>query len=307
MSPKTRGDVPAYLPFHVEVSRTVRLSPSFVRVTFAGDTLCDFADNGLDQRINVILPHDGADFGFCAEPDWYQAWRSLPPPAQPPLRTYTVREVRPRAGELDVDFVLHGDGGPASRWVGAAVPGDRLVVVGPNARCPEPTGAVEWAPPPGADRLLLAGDETAVPAISVIAAALTPAARGRILLEVPEPDDELPLAAPPGVEVAWLPRTGAQAHGDLLVPAVQEAVRALAAPAQEAAGRGPESLDDLEDVDEDELWEIPETPGGDGFYAWLAGEAGMVRRMRRHLVQDAGVDRSSVAFMGYWRLGRPPR
>ena len=52
------------------------------------------------------------------------------------------------------------------------------------------------------------------------------------------------------------------------------------------------------------LWDVPEVPGGDGLYAWLAGEAGVVKLLRRHLVQEAGMDRSSVAFMGYWRLGR---
>ena len=66
----------------------------------------------------------------------------------------------------------------------------------------------------------------------------------------------------------------------------------------------------LEDVDVDSgiLWEVPaETTaatGSSGVYAWLAGEAAVVKALRRHLVQTAGIDRRSVAFMGYWREGK---
>ena len=52
------------------------------------------------------------------------------------------------------------------------------------------------------------------------------------------------------------------------------------------------------------LWEVPEEGPHGRWYAWLAGEAGVVKALRRHLVQTVGVDRRSVAFMGYWREGR---
>ena len=42
-----------------------------------------------------------------------------------------------------------------------------------------------------------------------------------------------------------------------------------------------------------------------GLYCWLAGEAGAVTTLRRHLVNERGLSKSSVEFMGYWRLGRP--
>ena len=73
-----------------------------------------------------------------------------------------------------------------------------------------------------------------------------------------------------------------------------------------SAWRSPADLSDV-DVDTDLLWEVP-TPAVaaayDGLYAWLAGEAGVVKTLRRHLVQELGIDRRAVAFMGYWRLGR---
>ncbi|MBG0833164.1 siderophore-interacting protein [Planomonospora sp. ID67723] len=294
------AEIPAYRPFHLQVLRTSRLSPSFVRVTFTGDDLAGFADNGFDQRIKVILPlADGTFTPLGDGADWYLRWRALPEALRNPIRTYTVRALRQAPRELDVDFVLHGDISPASRWATYAAPGDRVVVVGPNAACHGPTGGQEWAPPPGAARLLLAGDETAVPAIAAIAESLSGDVRARVLLEVPQAADALPLSVPPGVEVAWLPREGAR-HGELLVPAVREALSGL-----QASGGAAGPLEDV-DVDAEILWEVPEpvSHGGDGFYAWLAGEAGVVKALRRLLVQEAGIDRSSVAFMGYWRQGR---
>jgi NADPH-dependent ferric siderophore reductase len=91
-------------------------------------------------------------------------------------------------------------------------------------------------------------------------------------------------------------------RGVPLTAAVMAAARELAgAPAPAAV-----PLDDV-DVDAGFLWEVPPDdalPSPSGLYAWLAGEAGVVKGLRRHLVQEAGLDRSAVAFMGYWRQGR---
>ncbi|MDN6329853.1 MAG: siderophore-interacting protein, partial [Brachybacterium sp.] len=64
----------------------------------------------------------------------------------------------------------------------------------------------------------------------------------------------------------------------------------------------PEALEDVA-VDEPMLWEP--TTGHGAFYAWLAGEAGVIKSLRRHLVSELGLDRKQVSFMGYWRQGRP--
>jgi NADPH-dependent ferric siderophore reductase len=301
--------IPVYRPFAVQVARLQRLSPSFLRVTFAGADLDEFGTNGYDQRIKVMLPLPGRTIADCpSDPDWYGAWRALPADRQMPIRTYTVRALRPELREVDVDFVLHGATGPASAWAESAAPGDEVVLIGPNARFPGPTGGFEWHPPVDASCLLVAGDETAVPAICTIVESLPAGQRARVLLEVPEAADALNIAAPDGVEVTWLPRAtgeGAPApRGALLTAAVVAAVAELAddlAPSPAAA---------LEDVDVDSgiLWEVPtETTapaGSSGVYAWLAGEAGVVKTLRRHLVQTVGIDRRSVAFMGYWREGK---
>ncbi|GAA4232138.1 NADPH-dependent ferric siderophore reductase [Streptosporangium album] len=299
-SPELTEEIPAYRAFQVQVLRTARLSPSFVRVTFGGEELSGFADNGFDQRIKLVLPLPDGGFTPVGDgADWYRRWRALPPELRNPIRTYTVRAVRPWQHELDVDFVLHGDTGPASRWASAVTPGHRAVVIGPNAAHPGPIGGQEWAPPAQTTHLLLAGDETAVPAVTAIAESLSGDVRARVLLEVPEAADALPLRVRPGVEVAWLPR-GSARHGELLVPAVRDVLGEITPAGAGSAG----PLEDV-DVDTEILWEIPRVTDGDGLYAWLAGEAGMVKRLRRHLVQEVGIDRSSVAFMGYWRLGRP--
>jgi NADPH-dependent ferric siderophore reductase len=99
------------------------------------------------------------------------------------------------------------------------------------------------------------------------------------------------------VEVTWLPRRpAAAARGALLTAAVVAAVRDL--PRRSAPGEPPP--EDGADV----LWDVPEEQLGSGLYTWLAGEAGIVTGLRRELVQGLGVDRRSMAFMGYWRTGR---
>lgn len=297
----TQADVEPWRFFTTEVRRVQRLSPNFLRVTFTGDDLDRFADNGFDQRIKLIPPLPGAGLDHLPTgPDWYDEWRALPDERRNPVRTYTVRAVRPGAREVDIDMVVHGVHGPASRWAAAAAPGSIACLLGPNADHDGVHGGIDFRPPAHTDCLLLGGDETAVPAISSILACLPPDAVGEALLEVPTAADMLDLAAPDGVRVTWLPRGGA-AHGERLVPALRASVRRI------LGDRAPAGTVDLEDVDVDNdlLWEVPE-PVTDvsRFYAWLAGEAAVIRTLRRHLVAECGVDRGSVAFMGYWRLGR---
>ncbi|MEV4091737.1 siderophore-interacting protein [Streptosporangium saharense] len=296
--------------FHVRVKGLRRLSPSFLRVTFTGDDLDLFADNGFDQRIKLVLRH--GEHGFAHLPtgsDWYARWRALPADRRNHFRTYTVRAVRHDLREVDVDVVMHeehpgggtpGPLGPVARWSRAVRPGDEAVLLGPDARHEgEPTG-IEFHLPEGDGPVLLAGDETAVPAIASILERVPHDRRGEVLLEVPCAADVSGLRedvhVPDGLAVTWLPREGAE-HGSLLVPAVRDAAERLPpAPAV------PQSLPEV-DVDAEILWEVPGREDHRA-YAWLAGEAAVIRTLRRHLVSERGLDRRSVAFMGYWRVGR---
>ncbi|MFC9917710.1 siderophore-interacting protein [Agromyces binzhouensis] len=304
---------PAYRGFRANVARVRRLTPHFTRVTFAGEELAEFGTAGLDQRVKVVLPL--GDSGFAHFPDgedWYSAWRELPAGQRNPFRTYTIRAVRPEDREVDVDFVAHGDTGPGSAWATHARPGDEIVLVGPDELSTGRTVGIDWRP--GAvDTVLLAGDETAAPAICAILESLPADAEGAAIIEVPSADDELEVAAPVGVEVRWLARAEAQTHGERLVPAVRDWVARTcwlrdcsdpASAAAESARRTPAALEAAADAD-GVLWDVPEGTSLDGdCYAWLAGEASVITALRRFLVREAGLDRRQVAFMGYWRRGR---
>jgi NADPH-dependent ferric siderophore reductase len=277
-----------------------------VRITFAGADLADFGTPGhvLDQRIKLVFPAPG---GAVPRPapsdDWYSAWLALPDSERGSMRTYSIRrlEVAGEETRLVVDFVLHlapGSTGPASLWADSAAAGDELLIVGP--RRGRAGGGIEYAPGQ-ARAILLAGDETAAPAIARILEDVDRDVQGVAFIEVPEDADILPIDTPSGVEVRWLPRSG-DAHGTRLIPAVLDHL-----------GGAPVAVP-ISDVDTDDpLWETPTYSGlgesvdaGENHadrYFWIAGESAVVTTLRRHLVKDLGVDRSQVAFMGYWRHG----
>jgi NADPH-dependent ferric siderophore reductase len=175
------------------------------------------------------------------------------------LRSYTARRQDPGRGEVDVDFVLHGDG-PAAAWAAAAAPGSVLGVAGGAPLGARPAG---W--------LLLAGDETALPAMARILAEAPRDTRGVVLAEVTDAAEEQPLQAPPGVQVHWLHRQGTPpGETDLLAAAV--------------AGL--------------------ERPAGEDLFAWVAAESSAVRAIRADLRGRWGLTRAQHHAIGYWRLGR---
>jgi NADPH-dependent ferric siderophore reductase len=302
---------PAYRPYPARVVAVEAMSPHFVRVSFSGPDFGDFGRAGLDQRIKLILPFpDGrlSDFGqtdpvSLAEGSWYARWRALPADERNPLRTYTVRRFDPITSVLDVDFAVHHDPGPAGAWAAAACPGDELVIIGPDELSPDSRGGIDWHPGT-ARRMLLAGDETAAPAICAILESLDDSVQADAFIEVPTAADALTPAVPSGARVTWLDRADA-AHGSVLTTAVQE--WCAACPDVLAAASAPRTqvLADI-DVDRELLWDSPEEGEGE-FYAWMAGESATVKTLRRLLVSAHGVDRKRVAFMGYWRLGQSER
>lgn len=297
----------------VRVASVARLSTSFVRVELAGAALADFGVDGplFDQRIKLVLPDGDRPLPHLeAADDWYAAWLARPVRERGHLRTYTVRDVVGQGPDtrLVVDLVVHQETdrtplGPGAAWAAHARVGDEVVVVCPRRGAAY--GGIEWRPG-DADRLLLVGDETAVPAVAAILGLLPHDAVGAAFLEVPVADDMQQLAAPAGVAVSWLVR-GRRGHGEALHAAV---VKHL--------GGGSLHVDVAADAVDPDLWETPTwsssgereqppaTPAGrdlGGLYAWIAGEAASVTGLRRVLVNELGVDRAQVAFMGYWRRG----
>lgn len=295
----------------VAVSRVQRLSPSFVRLWLASCDLADFGVDGkvYDLRIKVIVPGEAGCLPDVdpAGPDWYRSWLAIPEAQRGYMRTYSVRDIVGSGAdtELVLDIVVHGTpgdsghAGPGSEWAANARPGDEALVVGPRRGAPY--GGIEFNPPE-ATSVLLAGDETAVPAISRILADLDPSARGRAYLEVPLSEDILPIQTPEQVRITWLPRDGAEL-GQRLSQTVTDYLGVAATASSPAA----------EEID---VWETPtysasgeplrDTSGIPDLYAWIAGECSIVTSLRRHLVKNLAVNRKQVAFMGYWRRTPQP-
>ncbi|KGJ79620.1 siderophore-interacting protein [Cryobacterium roopkundense] len=306
------SDRPAYRPYAAQVAGIRTLGEHSTRVTFTGADFATFGTSGLDQRIKIVFPLPGigvSDIG-ASDPatiddgSWYARWRALPDAARNPFRTYTIRAVRPADREVDVDFVMHAhadgtdDAGPAARWLRSVALRDQLVIIGPDARSAHAATGLDWHPG-CATVLLLAGDETAAPAICSILESLPSHSRAHAFIELPAETDAARPVIPAGCEITWLAR-GSAPHGTLL----DAAVRGWVARNPHRLAVAPSApLGDI-DVDRDLLWDSPGTaPDGD-FYAWLAGEAASIKLLRRFLVTETGIDRRRVAFMGYWRRGR---
>ena len=310
----TTTERPTYILTRAEVRAVTRVSPSFVRVTFGGDELFEFGTPGevFDSRVKLVFPPASGvlpDLDRSSD-SWWQAFLAVPEDERGSMRTYSVRELRLDADggtEVDIDFVLHlepGLTGPASLWASRAAVGQELYLVGPRRGVDvDAHGGAEYAPGT-ADSVVLAGDETAAPAIARILEDAPRDLRGVAFIEVPSPADILRIEAPAGVEVHWLPRDAGEPHGLRLIPAVLEYLG-------DADARDAISVTDIDS--EDLLWETPEYSGlGEDLaprtapaerYFWIAGESGVVTTLRRHLVKDLGIDRGQVAFMGYWRRG----
>lgn len=184
------------------VSGTTALSPTLVRVTLGGEGVADFVSTGIgDEYVRVFFPHgdDPTDVSLPVPAgDWWETPAGAP---EAPMRTYTISNVRPDAGELDIDFVLH-EAGVAGPWAARAEPGH---VLGLNA----PTGL--YSPPVGITWQVLVADLTGLPAVARIAAEAPPGVRTRVVIEVPGDDERLPLDVGPDVEVTWV--TGGNGHG----------------------------------------------------------------------------------------------
>jgi NADPH-dependent ferric siderophore reductase len=172
-------------------------------------------------------------------------------------RRYTIRHARPDAGEFDLDVLVHGHG-PGSTWGATAETGDTVEFQGPRGKL-QLTSA-EWH--------LLAGDESAIPAIAAVCEALPPHEPAIAVIEVGDATDELPM---PG-NVRWVHR-GATAPGsaDLLATALTELL----------------------------------LPPGTG-HGYLMGETRAMVALRG-VLEARGIDHDAVFVKGYWNIGRPDR
>ncbi|MZD05332.1 SIP domain-containing protein [Streptomyces sp. SID5785] len=194
--------------FALRVARSTRLTPNMVRVALTGPDLSRMASAGRDQRIKLFLPAPGRtapDLPDNSDGQWYAAWQALDPATRGYMRTYTIRTLDTERAELTVDFAVHGEEGPASRWALHARPGDE---VGAFAPVVEDNAAYEFRPPADADWILLAADASALPAVAGILEHLPPAVPVRAWIEVPGPADHQNLPAGLDTHITWLTTAG---------------------------------------------------------------------------------------------------
>ncbi|MFC9114042.1 siderophore-interacting protein [Streptomyces sp. NPDC057092] len=242
-------------PHIAEVVRTERLTPHMQRVVIGGEGLAGLpADTCTDHYVKLLFPAPGVDY---PEPfDMERIRAEFPRDRWPVTRTYTIRQWDAEHRELTLDFVIHGDEGLAGPWAVNARSGDVVRFLGPG-------GA--YAPDPAADWHLLAGDESALPAIARSLESLPHGARAFAFVEIAGPAEEQKIDS--DVEIRWLHR-GDRKVGEVLV----EAVRGLDWP----EGR---------------------------VQAFVHGEAHFVKELRRLLRVERAVPREDLSISGYWRLG----
>ena len=170
------------------------ITPHMLRVTLGGKEISSLPEDQESGYVKLIFPREEQ---------------------KPLLRTYTIRHQR--KSEIDIDFVLHEDGGPASTWAKHAQINDKILVGGPG-----PKKLIQEA----SDWKIIIGDMTALPAISVNLEKLPDDTKGYAILEVVSEDDIQPLKHPNGIELKWLINPHPGDNNTLLL----DAIKALAWP-----------------------------------------------------------------------------
>ena len=249
------------------VAAAERISPAFVRLSIEGEDLQGWRNLGFDQWFRLAVPVAGDDTRFDRlsqrfDMRGYLRYLTLPRATRPAIRNYTVRSFDALTGRLNIDFVIHDSdpahAGVAAPWAAGLPVGDHVALIDQGCG---------YRPVAGASRVVLVGEETALPAVLGILRDLPPAVTGHAIIEVPSEADRQPIVAPPGVDVRWLTRSGDALPG----AAALEELRGLP-----AFGDGPVS-------------------------AFVAGEQKLASGGRKHLVGERGLDRAAVDFCGYWR------
>lgn len=255
----------------VDVLRVEDITPGMRRVTVGGPSMDSHVRDGIqlppvrtsgfDDDIK-LLPVDPATGVLPVEVprntdtgavDW-------PPGSFQYSRTYTVRQFDPNTRELAIDFAVH-EGGLASDWASRVSPGEKILMAGPKHSSSLPRG-IDW--------MLIAGDETALPAIAHCLEKLPADLPATVVIEVAEPSHRQELKSDAPLNITWLYRSE-NAGESRMVEAVQGAA-----------------------------W-LPGQP-----YLWIAGEALTIKPLRRWAKQDKAITKEFVEITGYWRQREAP-
>lgn len=198
----------------LQVRAVKQVTPRLLRVTLGGDDLAGFVSAAYDDHVKLFFPAPGQERPAVPSPGPNGMVFPEGQP-RPPARDYTPRRYDPAAGELDIEFALHGDG-PAAEWAQQAAVGQYLGVGGPRG-----SFVVDGA----FDGYLLVGDETALPAIARRLEELPADARATVVVEVADAAEEQVFSTRAQAQVHWIHRNGAQPGNPELLAGAVSALR----------------------------------------------------------------------------------
>lgn len=242
------------------VTESRRLTPHVQRIRFQGSDLGRYSGfENIHMKLMFPRPDDPSPQWPRVDPNGVTVY---PPRDVLAIREYTYRYVDVAAGTLDIDFVLHEDAGPGSAFAARAKPGDVVGMSGPGG----------YSAPLDRDWYILAGDETAIPAITRILENLPATARGVALIEVADAAEEQPINTKTGIEIRWLHRNGAVPGASNLLP---NAVHAVVFPSD-----------------------------GSSVFAWAGCEFAAFKELRSYMRKERGLKKGESLIVSYWRRGK---
>jgi len=174
------------------VARVTDLTPLMRRITLQGSELAGFISLGTDDHVKLFFPQTAEEHAALENPTT-DGDKEGP---RPPMRDYTPRRYDQATGELDIDFVLHGEG-PAATWAAQAAPGQFLHIAGPRG---------SMVVPDMFDSYLLIGDETAIPAIARRLESLPANRAALVVVEVANQQEQQVFQSAAQVDVIWIVR-----------------------------------------------------------------------------------------------------
>ncbi len=188
------------------VSRKEYITPHYIRIYLTGEKVPLFENTTIGVNNKVLIPPKGINQIHFPQFDYEKKqWFPMSEEIRPTVRTYTHRGIDLKKNEIWIDFVAHGDEGPASAWAIASKPGDVLGVLMKD-------GKTELYAK--AENYLLVADATGIPVVAAILEDLPETAKGTCIIEVHGKEDEQDLKTKANIDFIWLhnehPQNGSQ-------------------------------------------------------------------------------------------------
>ena len=233
------------VPRTLQVKSANNLTPNMRRVTLHGDALASFPKDSEGAYIKLLFNQAGKE--------------------KPVMRTYTVAEQRSDQNEIDVDFMLHNsldnntNHGIAAPWSLDTAAGDEISIAGPG-----PAKFINT----DAEYFLLAGDMTALPALTTNLKRLPENAKGQVFIEVLSESDIQNLIKPEGIELQWVINDNPGSDASPLFHAIEKDLRQT-----------------------------------QGLSTWVACEFKTMKKIRQYLREECAIERSHLYVSSYWKKG----